>query len=34
MEKYDMIWDDVAYLSIERIEINENYFLIEKGDMA
>jgi hypothetical protein len=27
MEKYDMIWDDVLYLHVQRIEINDLEFL-------
>jgi hypothetical protein len=27
MEKYDMTWDDVSYLHIQRIEINDLEFL-------
>jgi hypothetical protein len=23
MEKYDMVWDDMTYLHVERIEIND-----------
>jgi uncharacterized protein Smg (DUF494 family) len=29
MEKYDMILDDVAYLHVERIEVNDLYWVIE-----
>jgi hypothetical protein len=29
MEKDDMSWNDVAYLHVERIEINDLYWVIE-----
>jgi hypothetical protein len=29
MEKNDMLWDDVTYLHVERIKINDLYYVIK-----